>query len=171
MDLITLNPPIEKSQEKSKAKIDSDEFADRAERIKQRLYRAAYMYLGSESMATDAVDEAIYRGFISLNKLRQPEYLETWLTRILINQCKKELRRKSREEPLETLPEAAEDSFDSLPLKDAVRRLPPELKEVIILRFFTGFTQAETAKSLDIPQGTVVTRQRRALKLLKLELE
>ena len=41
---------------------------------------------------------------------------------------------------------------------------------MIILRFFAGYTQAETAAALDIPQGTVATRQRRALELLRLEL-
>ena len=41
---------------------------------------------------------------------------------------------------------------------------------MVILRFFTGYTQAETAAALDIPQGTVATRQRRALVLLRLEL-
>jgi len=40
----------------------------------------------------------------------------------------------------------------------------------VILRYYADFTLTETAKSLNIPQGTVVTRQRRALKLLKLEL-
>ena len=41
---------------------------------------------------------------------------------------------------------------------------------MVILRFFTGYTQSETAAALDIPQGTVATRQRRALALLRLEL-
>ena len=41
---------------------------------------------------------------------------------------------------------------------------------MIILRFFAGYTQAETAAALDIPQGTAATRQRRALALLRLEL-
>jgi len=63
------------------------------------------------------------------------------------------------------------ESFDHLPLKEAIRQLPQELKEIVILRYFSGFTTAETAQSLDIPQGTVATRQRRALKLLRLELE
>mgnify|MGYP005813742123 CR=1 FL=1 len=48
--------------------------------------------------------------------------------------------------------------------------LPEELRLVIILRFFAGYTQAETAAALEIPQGTVATRQRRALELLRLEL-
>ena len=39
-----------------------------------------------------------------------------------------------------------------------------------ILRYFAGYTQAETARALNIPQGTAATRQRRALQLLRLEL-
>jgi RNA polymerase sigma-70 factor (ECF subfamily) len=151
--------------------MDKNEFAARSERLKTRLYRTAYLYLSSEDMALDAVGEAIYRGFISVKKLRRPEYFETWLTRILINECKKELRRRKRETPIDAIPETAADSFDPLPLKEAVRRLPPDLKEVVILRYFSDFTLAETAQSLGIPQGTAATRQRRALALLKLELE
>jgi len=150
--------------------MDKNEFAARTERVKARLYRTAFLYVGSENMALDAVGEAVYRGFISLHKLRQPEFFETWITRILINECKKEIRRGKREQPLQSIPENSEDMFDVLPLTEALSRLPYELREVIILRYFTGFTLAETARSLEIPQGTVVTRQRRALRLLKLEL-
>ncbi len=150
--------------------MDVNEFTARAERLKTRLYRTAFLYLGSESTALDAVDESIYRGLKSLKKLRQPQYFETWMTRILINECKKELRHRKREQLLDTLPETAVEEFNTLPLKEAVLRLPEELKEVILLRYFSDFTLAETALSLEIPQGTIVTRQRRALFLLKLEL-
>ena len=54
--------------------------------------------------------------------------------------------------------------------EEAVRRLPEELRAVVILRYFAGYTQAETAAALNIPQGTAATRQKRALALLKLEL-
>ncbi len=150
--------------------MDFNEFAARTEQLKIRLYRTALLYLGNENAAVDAVDEAVYRGLRGLKKLRQPEYFDTWMFRILINECKKELRRRKREQPLDTLPESAEETFDSLPLRECVRRLPQELKEVVLLRYFSGLTLAETARSLDLPQGTIVTRQRRALKLLKLEL-
>lgn len=150
--------------------MDVNEFTARTERLKTRLYRTAFLYLGSESPALDAVDETIYRGYKALKKLRQPEYFETWMTRILINECKKELRHKKRMQPFAALPETAVEEFNSLPLKEAILRLPQELKEVIILRYFSDYTLAETAQSLEIPQGTVVTRQRRALGLLKLEL-
>ena len=55
-------------------------------------------------------------------------------------------------------------------MKEAIRRLPEELRSVVILRFFSGCTQAETAAALRIPQGTAATRQKRALTLLRLEL-
>lgn len=146
------------------------EFIRRAEGVKKRLYRTALLYLGSESMALDAVDEAVYKGYCAFKKLRQEEFFETWMTRILINVCNTELRRRRREMAVEELPETAAEEFDALPLKEAVAKLPRELRAVIVLRFFTGLTLEETARALDIPRGTVSTRQRRALQLLKLEL-
>ncbi len=151
--------------------MNNEEFAVRVEGIRTRLYRTALTYLGSEAMAMDAVDEAVYKALCGKWKLRQPEFFDTWITRILINECHNELRRQKRYCPLEELPETAVEEFDSLPLKEALRRLPKELKDVIILRFFAGYTVAETARTLKIPPGTVATRQRKALRLLRLELE
>ena len=96
------------------------EFIQQAEGLKGRLYRTAWLYLGSEACAVDAVDEA--------------------------------------------------EAFDALPLREAVARLPRELRAVVVLRYFQGLTLAETAQALDIPPGTVSTRQRKALSLLKLHL-
>jgi RNA polymerase sigma-70 factor (ECF subfamily) len=151
--------------------VDKEMYAERVELIKSQLYRTALLYFGSEAMAMDAVAESVYRGLISVKKLREPEYFDTWMTRILINECHKIYRRTKREQSLDSVPEAtSEQDFDSLALQEAIRHLPPELREVILLRYYSDFTLAQTAKSLDIPQGTVVTRQRRALALLKLEL-
>ncbi len=146
-------------------------FISRSENIKSRLYRTALMYLGSEHAALDAVDEAIYRGFRDYKKLREDAFFETWLTRILINLCKDELKRWTREIQVDSLPEVSREHMDTLPLKEAVAALPEELRSVIILRYFTGLTLEETAAALDIPRGTVSTRQKRALELLRLDLE
>ena len=135
------------------------EFIQQAEGLKGRLYRTAWLYLGSEACAVDAVDEAVYQGFLHYKRLRQPEYFATWMTRILINACNAELRRRKRELAVAELPETAAEAFDALPLREAV-----------VLRYFQGLTLAETAQALDIPPGTVSTRQRKALSLLKLHL-
>lgn len=150
--------------------MNNEEFTYRVEAMRGRLYKTAMLYLGSHAQAVDALDEAIYKGLCGYRKLRKPEFFETWLTRILINECNNELRRRKRTCPIEELPETAVEEFDSLPLKEALKRLPRELKDVVVLRYFSGFTLAETAELLKIPQGTAATRQRKALQLLRLEL-
>lgn len=151
--------------------MNNDEFAIRIEAVRTRLYKTALTYLGSEALAIDAVDEAVYKALCGKWRLRQPEYFDTWITRILINECHNELRRQKRILPLEESPVMTAEEFDSLPLKEALRKLPKDLKDVIILRFFGGYTVSETAQTLYIPPGTVATRQRKALQLLRLELE
>lgn len=150
--------------------VNSEEFGKSIENIRVRLYKTAFLYMGNETLAMDVVDEAVYKALCSYKMLRKPEYFDTWITRILINECHSEQRRQKRLHLMEELPETATEDFDALPLKEALRCLPKELKEVVILRYFAGYTLTETAKTLKIPQGTAATRQRRALKLLRLQL-
>ena len=112
-----------------------EEYALAVEHLRARLYRTAFLYLGSEALALDAVDETVYKGLRGLRGLRQPEFFATWLTRILINVCNAELRRRRREVAMAELPETAQEVFDALPLRDAVARLPRDLRAVIILRY------------------------------------
>ena len=87
----------------------------------------------------------------------------------MINECYNELRRQKRVQYVDIIPETAVEKYDALPLKDAILHLPKELKDIIVLRYIMGLTLVETAETLKIPQGTAATRQRKALKLLKLE--
>ena len=72
-------------------------------------------------------------------------------------------------ELLEKLDQWHEDNHHQKIIQE-IEGLPEELRQVVVLRFFAGYTQAETAAALDIPQGTAATRQRKALALLRLEL-
>ena len=146
--------------------MEREEFAARVQDIREQLYRTAYGYLGNPHDSLEAVDEAVYQGFRARGKLRQPEFFTTWMTRILIRVCYRELRRRTRQQEAPVEEQGAED-YDGLPLREAIERLPEELRQVIVLRYFTGLTQVETAQALEI----VVTRQRRALALLRVELE
>lgn len=150
--------------------MEREKFAAWVQDIREQLYRTAYGYLGNAHDSLEAVDEAVYQGFRARKKIRQPEFFTTWMTRILIRVCYRELKRRTRQQEVPVEEQGAED-YDGLPIREAVERLPEELRQVIVLRYFTGLTQAETAQALEIPQGTVVTRQRRALALLRVELE
>ena len=99
--------------------MDHDEFARRAEALRARLYRTAYLYLGSEADALEAVDEGVYQALRALRQLRQPDFFETWLTRILINECKGILRQRGRQAPYdqaaaEAIPAPAEEDHSDL---------------------------------------------------------
>lgn len=150
--------------------MEREKFAAWVQDIREQLYRTAYGYLGNAHDSLEAVDEAVYQGFRARKKIRQPEFFTTWMTRILIHVCYRELKRRTIQQEVPVEEQGAED-YDGLPIREAVERLPEELRQVIVLRYFTGLTQAETAQALEIPQGTVVTRQRRALALLRVELE
>lgn len=147
------------------------EFFERVSHVKKKLYRIAYPYFDSESMAVDAVDEAVYRGYVKRKQLKEPEFFETWLVRILINVCNTGYQKNKRIAPIEELPESVTPSeIDNVPLREALRRLPAKYREIVMLKFFGGYTVSEIAVLLDVPQGTVATRLSKALKLLKLEL-
>lgn len=138
---------------------------------KSVMYRIAFGYLGDATRALDAVDEAVYLGYLHRKELREPNFIKTWLTRILINECYRVLKKEKREVPMEVLPEPEEYSLEgAVPLKLAVQSLPEDLRKVIVLRYFGGYTIAETAALLEIPEGTVATRSRSALKILRVEL-
>ncbi len=138
---------------------------------KSIMYKIAYGYLSSDADSMEALDEAVYLGYAKLRQLKDPEALKSWVTRILINECYRILRNRKKEIPAEQLPEVkAEETETSMTVKNAVENLPEELKEIIILRYFADYSVKDTATFLDLPQGTVATRSRKALELLKEDL-
>ncbi|MDR1802296.1 MAG: RNA polymerase sigma factor [Treponema sp.] len=139
--------------------------------LKQKLFRTAKGILGDENLALDAVSEAVFRAFKGIKRLRQPQYAETWFIRILINAAN-DLRRKQKHEiVMETVPESAYyDNHSELEFTQMIGSLQPELREIISLKYYSGYTLNEISAILEIPEGTVKSRLNRALNLLRLEV-
>ena len=74
--------------------MDKREFADRVHAMQERLYRLTYGQLREEQDRKDAVQEAILKAWQSRERLRDEAYFETWLIRILINECRNLHRRR-----------------------------------------------------------------------------
>ncbi|MDU4326888.1 MAG: sigma factor, partial [Clostridium celatum] len=52
---------------------------------KEYLYKTAYMYVKDEAKAMEILQETITRGYFNINKLKEPSFFKTWITKILIN--------------------------------------------------------------------------------------
>ena len=87
--------------------MDREEFTRAVLEYENTLYRVAKSMLGSEADCADAAQNALLRAWERLHTLRDPAYFKTWLTRILINECRAILRQRARYSPLEA--EIAED--------------------------------------------------------------
>ena len=57
------------------------------------LYKIAFLYMKNEQDALDLVGSTILKGFQNIRTLKKPEWFKTWLTRILINTAKDELKK------------------------------------------------------------------------------
>jgi RNA polymerase sigma-70 factor (TIGR02954 family) len=149
---------------------DPDAFYRLVGEEKLKLYSVALAYMKNENDALEAVQEAICRAFLKLPKLKEPRYFQTWLIRILIHCCIDEQKRKRRLMPLFQLPEAlaADLALDErLQLQMAVDLLPPNLRHIIILKYYEDMTLTEISKLLEKPEGTVKTWLNKALNELR----
>ena len=68
--------------------MNQEEFARRVTAMQNRMYRVACAYLRGEHDRLDAVSQAILRAWEKHGGLRQPQYFDTWLIRILIRECR-----------------------------------------------------------------------------------
>ena len=125
--------------------------------------------LKNESDCEDAVQTAILTAYEKLSDLKHEEYFKTWLVRILINVCHKQLRFHSRHTELsEDLP--AEANNTSREVRDAIDRLPEKIRQTVVLYYIEEFSVKEIKQILKIPEGTVKSRLSKGRDLLRIVL-
>lgn len=134
------------------------EFEARALGAKDRLYRVARSILLRDADCEDAVQEALVKAWLRLPRLREPDYFESWLCRILINECKQLLRRRRRR-PEEELPERLPAPPPPDPaLWDALAALPVDYRVPLVLHHVEGYRAEEITRLLGLPLGAVKWR-------------
>jgi len=154
------------------------------------LYRRAYRLLGNEADAEDAVQDALLAAYKHLKEFRGEAQLSTWLTAIVMNCARMQLRKRSRythvsldsrigeeqEYPLsDTLVDHRPNPEDechkdwaNARLRESAARLSPTLRRTFHLRFVDDLSVCETARVLGVPIGTVKAQTARArAKVLK----
>lgn len=138
----------------------------------ERYYRLAYSYMRNEDDALDVVQESAYRAIRDCRKVRNKDYLSTWIYRIVVNTALDLLRKKKKETLTEELPEIpVEDQYQETELRTILNQLDHKSKTIIILRYFEDLKLEDIADILGDNLNTVKARLYRSLKKLRLNLE
>lgn len=149
--------------------MNAQEFTERVTALEPRLYRVATAILGAGPDREDVCQAALFKAWQKLPQLRQPQFFETWLTRILINECKGALRRR-RTVTAQPMPDPKPPANEAL--RDALFALEPELRLLLTLRHVEGYSVREIAKMLHASEYSVKGKlQRGRLKLKTILLE
>jgi RNA polymerase sigma-70 factor (ECF subfamily) len=155
---------------------DPDAFTALVEHYDPRLRTLAYHLLGNPDQTDDALQDAYVKAFRGLHTFAGRSALSTWLTRITYTTCIDHLRRRARLvlvpdlEPEKTLPDGpdpTDDLSDRGWVRDALRRLPPEQRAVVVLVGVQGLDYQQAAEILGIPSGTVASRLSTARTVLR----
>lgn len=89
-------------------------------------YRIAYSYFRNEHDALDAIQEFTYRSLKKVHTVKKPEYLSTWLIRVLLNVCHDMQKKKKRVELHDSIEVGEHNDSSYLELSEAISKLSPD---------------------------------------------
>ncbi|HKL99455.1 MAG TPA: sigma-70 family RNA polymerase sigma factor [Mobilitalea sp.] len=145
--------------------------------------RTAYMYVKDVHTAEDVFQEVFIKVNNKLSTFEGNSNIKTWIIRITINTCKDFLKSAYNRKvvPMMDYQEDAiisESDYDEVEKQDTnshirktVLSLPEKYRDVVLCVYFQEMTIAETAKVLNIAEGTIKSRLSRARLKLKEVLE
>jgi RNA polymerase sigma-70 factor (ECF subfamily) len=158
----------------------SEQGLDVASLVMARLadsYRLARAILLDDGEAEDAVQEASLSAWRRRGSLRDPERFEVWFDRILVNQCRDQLRKRRRAVQLAPPPVgfqiagSAPETGTYPDLDRALDALDVDHRIVVVMRYWQDRTVEDIADRVGIPAGTVKSRLHHALRTLRASLE
>lgn len=170
-------------------KENPDAFGEIVKRWERKIFALCFGMLNREEDARDAAQETFISAYRNLSNFRGEAKVSSWLHRIAVNQClTKKRRAKVRSEsyledesvgnelqfaaPGHLSPSRTTEQNERLKLvRQAVKSLPDDLRQVIVMKEFEELTFQEISETLEIPLSTVKSRLYTALKQLRLKLE
>ena len=151
----------------------NEAFARIAREYMDTVYRVAYGWLKSPDDANDVTQDVLLELYKTDKVFESDTHIKNWLLRVAINRCKMFFRSPWRrteniDDYVETL--ACEQKSDKELFK-AVMELDKKYRVPLLLFYYGGYSTAEVASILGIPEKTVSTRLFRARAKLKTVLE
>ncbi len=138
-------------------------------------YRLAYSYVHNEADACDIVQTGAYKAIRNCYTLNQPEFAQTWVYRIMLNECFAFIRKPKalsydamQDEGMESA--YTEEHDRDIDLQRAIDSLPEKDKAIILLRYFEDKKIEEIADILNENTNTIKSRLYRSMSKLRVAL-
>ncbi|WP_456272508.1 sigma-70 family RNA polymerase sigma factor [Bacillus sp. AK031] len=154
---------------KKAKKGDEEAFISLITQYEDVLYRTASRMLNNEEDVADAIQDAIISAYEKLHTLKNDEYFNTWMCKILINKCNTLLNKRNSTSMINELllPENRSDGYQKIELEDALNSLSEVYRMALILYYIVGLNIKEMSEFLTEPEGTIKSRLSRAKSILR----
>jgi len=170
METATLGRPASLPAAAANATADRERFDALVTPLMGDLYRFAFWLSGDLATAEDIVQEACLRAWRSLDRLREPRAVKSWLFTTLRREHARLHERKRLDIAADIEPATVAGDDDSGPdhdldrerLRQAIRRLPPGYRTPLAMQVLLGCSVREIAQTLEIGESAVMTRLYRA---------
>lgn len=151
--------------------LDEQTFLDKLLGAERMLYHVACTLLREENDRRDALQETALKAWQHRGSLREERYFATWVTRILINECRSIGRKGRRWVLSDTMPERPAPPEGDVELRVLLEAMPEKHRLPLVLYYLEGFSVEEVARALGVPVGTAKCRLFQARKALRVELD
>jgi len=159
---------------------DGEAFAELVRRCSGPLYAFLRRYGLERADCDDLFQETWMRVLSNLDRFDPQKRFSTWLFQIALNLCRDQARRNgvrarfrdlAADRPAAWPGQTVEEEVETARVVAAVGELPPPQKEVLLLRYFSGFSETEASRILGCPSGTVKSRLHAAVQALRRRLK
>jgi RNA polymerase sigma-70 factor (ECF subfamily) len=163
--------------------MDKDELEKLYAQYFPRVYRTAFFMTGDHQTAEDIVQEAFLKAFANLHKLQDRQKFGSWISVIASNHAVDFLRKHKKIFISDNMEEFGGEAHDDNPsaswereenireIREALARLEPEDREILVLKYFNELSINEIASMLAAPPGTIKSRLFRARDKVRLLLQ
>ena len=153
--------------------MSKEEFTAFAEKYMDTIYRVAYSWTKNSDDANDVTQDVLIQLYKTTKEFESDSHVKNWLIKVTVNQCKMLFR--STWSKMEDIGEYADtlgfEEKSHLDLFRAVMNLDKKYRVPLLLFYYEGYSTAEIASILGIPEKTVSTRLFRARARLKDDLK
>ena len=140
--------------------------------IREFIFKLSYSLTLDYTLAEDLAQDCLIKVWQHKNRLKELDSAEAWIAKVVTNKARNYWKRKPKWLPLvSSIPAPQEQDPVMIELRSFISDLKPESRDVVLLVAVSGYTYAEAAKILEVPEGTVASRFSTAKKQLKVQME